>query len=238
MARFDKDFLRTNSVPAPSAQSLPSATVDNPLTARRASIITKLQNLTNIDLTLRAFLVFFFQYGLRVSELCNISPKDIDVSGLVFIRGLKGSSDRFLQASFDVDRIISFRSSAHHFGYYYNRFFIYRLFKRLNISLYKVGSSKAAVTHAGRHLFADLAANYSSDFSGVADALGQKNSSSALYYISSYYYKYDSDGNVIKIPVWSKKKGGIIKQGIMSNSVPNFGANVYSDKKGILKVKK
>jgi integrase len=237
MPKFDSEFLRTNSVPTPRAQCSPCVVPGSAMSAKRTAILRKLETLPNIDVTLRAFLVFFFQYGLRVSELCNVSPGDVDPSGMVFIRGLKGSSDRFLQASFDIPSIVAFRCCKKPFGFFYSRFFIYRFFKKIGVKIYKPNHKNAAVTHAGRHLFAELAADYSSDFGGVADVLGQKSDSSALYYISGYTYKYDEEGNIVKFPVWSKKQSAQIKRGIMSNKIPPINSNIYTDKNGRIRLR-
>lgn len=238
MKKFNPDFLRTNSASGARAQCSPCVNAGNGWAAKRSSVLSSIANSHFIPRELIAICYFQFQYGLRISELLNIKPSDIDPSGLVYIRGLKGSSDKFLQVSYLLDVFLSFRSRSKPLSYYYSRFFMYRLYKKLGISLIKDGHKNKAVTHAGRHMLAELTATYSPDFGGVADVLGHKSDSSALYYISGYTYGYDEEGNIIKYPIWNKKKSAIVKRGIMSNNIPSNNSNIYTDKNGRIMLKK
>lgn len=150
--KTDKGKRGVNAVTNPPAQT---ATLLQPELEAIEQIVEQakgvLQN-QNIPRVLRAVIELQLNYGLRISEVLNITSSDISKMGHIRIRGAKGSSDRivipYMFASFWVNEagpLLPLFST-------YSRFWFYRQYK--NLGLYAVfGNSRvSSVTHLFRHL--------------------------------------------------------------------------------------
>lgn len=92
------------------------------------------------------------------------------------------------------DRIVSYNDESGYLEYCrlnfvqpfsdYNRFFIYRLYKKNGLSLYHPASNKYSVTHAFRHLFAQMSSSSNVDKSLMSEFLGHKSKKSIDSYLS------------------------------------------------------
>lgn len=133
----------------------------------------------------RVCIIFYLQmvYGLRISEVLGIRPYDITSGGFIKINGSKGSASRLIACTLYADFFKQCkRNGAYPFNMY-NRFVIYRLYKKHGISHKFDGNEKASVTHLPRHLLA-LQANQVEDETGiVTDALRHKSSKNKGYYV-------------------------------------------------------
>lgn len=133
----------------------------------------------------RVCIIFYLQmvYGLRISEVLGIRPYDITSGGFIKIVGSKGSSSRLVACTLYADFFKQCKLSGTHPFNMYNRFVIYRLYKKHGISHKFAGNEKSSVTHLPRHLLA-LQANQVEDETGiVTDALRHKSTKNKSFYV-------------------------------------------------------
>lgn len=121
--------------------------------------------------------------GLRISEVLNISSGDIQPDGRVRIRGGKGSSDRIVYLHEGRELLLRARSGNFKPFNGYNRFFIYRIFKRAGIVVSFKGSKNDSVTHAFRLLYLQNL-NDDVNLETKRKAIGHKSSKSTKHYVS------------------------------------------------------
>lgn len=131
---------------------------------------------------LKAIIELMLLNGLRVSEVLNIKGADISASGIILVKGLKGSNNRFCSVSIYRDFWIKRRKIPETLGAVYSRFFLYREFKKLGISLLTNNSSKQAVTHAFRHMLVTGALSIEKDFTAAKNLVGHKSTKSTHHY--------------------------------------------------------
>ncbi len=185
MPKLTPDFIHTNTVPTPLAQNTKvlrkGSCVDAQINRFKSLIAASFyfQGLAGAV----AFLLF--DYGIRISEALNIHSSNVSESGLIYIKGLKGSQDRYIQALSHLKQWDAFRCGSQSVSFYYSRFYFYNHFKQIGVGA-AFGSSKyKSVCHAARHLFAlklqDLAANKEA----ISNAIGHKSTSSTTTYLKS-----------------------------------------------------
>lgn len=121
--------------------------------------------------------------GCRISELLNIKVSDITNSGNIRIKGLKNSNSRLLLTSSSRVFFLSCKSNFINPFSGCNRFYYYRLFKRLGIILQPLNSEKYAVCHSFRH---NLLINNNVDKTNdivLRSFIGQKSTKSFNHYV-------------------------------------------------------
>lgn len=101
----------------------------------------------------RIVILLLMAYGLRISEVLSIRESDIKPSGTIFIRGKKGSNDRLVSGLQFSEWLFKHRVSFVSLLQHRNRWFYYRLFKRLGIYKTMTGNKNASVTHLFRYQF-------------------------------------------------------------------------------------
>lgn len=92
-------------------------------------------------------------YGLRISEAISIQAQDISTDGTILIRSKKGSQPRLISglqfSKWLADNRLFFSSQVR----YRNRWYYYRLFKRLGIYKKMTGNMNNSTTHVFRYAF-------------------------------------------------------------------------------------
>lgn len=139
----------------------------------------RLLSILSSDLSPAATLILLsLETGARASELLNISPQDLDASKKrLFIRGLKGSRDRYIPLSPStftrLHQIIIANPSTKPFPFTYSYFqklwYFYRPVKKK--------------LHALRHTFAMELYSRTLDLFLVQKALGHSSISSTMIYL-------------------------------------------------------
>ena len=114
--------------------------------------------------------------------MCITSANFISIDK-VFVQGKKGSFDRVVTVKYYHDALLSFCRSEHCLSNAGNRFYYYRLMKKLGIIFQSLSSSKASVTHAGRHLLADNLFQHVNDIELSKRTLGHKSVNSTKHYV-------------------------------------------------------
>lgn len=147
----DVEDVRIKPVVPSSAQTnkLLQENTDN--VKRITSIVSNL--LANPDAPdfFKAVVELQFTYGLRISEVLNIERSDVSSSGYIRIKGLKNSNSRIVRPA----NYLQFwqHSGSHLLPLFktYSRFYFYRKYKELGLSMRYEGRSNSSVTHLFRH---------------------------------------------------------------------------------------
>lgn len=185
MAKKEKSILnaRINSVKSSTAQNAILCSALNALNpvVRKGLYLTSVYS--SWPIPLRVFLEMQMKFGLRVSELLQLKNVDILSMDKIRIRVSKRGKDR----------LIDYRDS---YGYIeqckrigmipfadYDRFFIYRLYKKEGLMLFHEKDKKYSVTHAFRHLLVQEMTRQIEDTSLVSDLIGHKSKKSIKSYM-------------------------------------------------------
>lgn len=128
--------------------------------------------------------LFAFQYetGCRISECLSIKYYDVLADGRVIIRGLKGSNDRVVSCSIGKSYLLHCRLYNSWVFSNFNRFYVYRFYKKYGVMFVSKKSKKKSVTHALRHINALNMRKAGLKSSDVSEFLGHKNLKNGKYY--------------------------------------------------------
>jgi integrase len=114
------------------------------------------------------------QHGLRISEVLNISPNDITRQGNIIIRTLKKGENRIVTPIIGLAYFIDCKRYNIYPFQDFDRFMIYRIYKKAGIVYKGKGNSKNSVTHAFRHLNTLSLKNDNIDKDIIKKSLGHK----------------------------------------------------------------
>ena len=147
-----QDLLRTKPPLNPCAQTDSLCVVGSSQDSEYLSNLSRLEVLKK-DRKLEFLLIsLIYREGLRVSEALSITHASLLANRWIVVKGLKGSSDRLIEDAELVGLLRDLSSVGSGLFNVFDRFYVYRLFKSLNINYSSGSSSKLSVTHAGRHL--------------------------------------------------------------------------------------
>lgn len=90
-------------------------------------------------------------YGLRITEVLSIGAIDIARNGLIFVRGKKGSQDRYIYSQRFSNYVMFCKVNNVARLCDYSRFYFYRLYKKLGLYFKFPGYENNSVTHFFRH---------------------------------------------------------------------------------------
>lgn len=122
----------------------------------------------------KAVIELMFSAGLRISEVLNIDGSAIKRNGNILIKGSKGSQNRYISPGLYREFWISRRKSVEKIGDVYSRFYWYRLFKKLGISMNINSDTRTAVTHALRYLYIQEGSENNEDITTIQQSVGHK----------------------------------------------------------------
>lgn len=146
--------------------------------------IEKRLELLNVDTTLKAFISLQFQSGARVSDLLKVTYRNITDNLNVIIRQGKGSRAIIVKPAEFEEFWKNVRDNKLSPFDLYNRFSIYRLYKKIGISYDEAGKLHKSVTHAPRKLLAQDIYERSNEITDAQAALGHKSNNSTKYYLT------------------------------------------------------
>ena len=149
---------------------------------KRVHLINQLTR-DGYSVALRAFVSLQFKFGLRVSDVLNISFTDISRSGAIVIKQGKGSEKIIARDDEFIDFWHNMRESKTWPFRQYNRFYIYRIYKKYRISTTERGRRHDSVTHAPRKMLAQEMQADGFEKSEIKTALGHKSDRSTEYYL-------------------------------------------------------
>lgn len=174
---------QVNADTAPTAQSYILCQEVKELTNAFLSAVSNLLQAEASNRVLCAICELQLMNGLRVSEVLHITQSDITDTGLVKIQSLKGSGVRFVRSISYSDVFAKVRAGECFIDNRFNRYFIYRLYKKHGISFRFANHKNSSVTHLARHV---LASDIANAYSNVRDAkvyMSHKNVNSTNHYI-------------------------------------------------------
>ena len=124
-----------------------------------------------------------YMYGLRISELLAIKPRDISPRGTIFLKCAKGSENKMI----DYPSLYTFLKNCRANGKepfgFISRHYVYRCYKRMDISFGQMYGTKNAITHQFRYMKAKDTMEMSNDLEFTAKIMGHKNSKSTKHYV-------------------------------------------------------
>lgn len=137
---------------------------------------------TNFHISFRALVELMFTNALRISEALQITVYDIDTTGRIIIKAKKGSSNKVVVSSSFNQYFIDCKLSNLSPFIYYDRFSVYRLFRKCGLYLQFSNSKRTAVTHSLRFASISLLNSDNLTLQEKANFVGHKNSSMTKYY--------------------------------------------------------
>lgn len=130
------------------------------------------------------YYLFLLQWktGCRISEALNIQAEDCEESGVILIKGLKGSSDRAVNIS-EMKPVIK-KAKRRNMPLFFsmNRFTAYRLLKKMGIQKLKKGRQRESVTHIFRDEHAKSIRKVKGSAKVIGNALGHKSLKNTDFY--------------------------------------------------------
>ncbi len=175
-------FLRTKSVLSPSAQSNKLCELGDDRCEVVDSVVDAIGKVKDSNPAVIAVIELQARYGLRISEVLNISNTDLGSNGRVTIKGMKGSENRVVHVFQSQGYLARCKKSGVHPFTGYDRFFFYRLYKRLGFIYKSKKSGKYSVTHSFRHKAIESLRNEGVENTDIANFIGHKNSKNTENY--------------------------------------------------------
>ena len=169
----EKDSVKAVLTPSAQTNSLCEVGSQEPLDL--SALYCRIEGDGLLSEELKMLIFFQSELGLRISECLNIKFSEINSQGSVLLESLKGSENQVVSCSLARNYLLRCRARKQNPFETYNRFFLYRLYKKLGISYRKNGMKKTAVTHAFRHIQADAIREITKDRDILAQRLRHKN---------------------------------------------------------------
>ncbi len=173
---------RTRPVPTPSAQYIRQGAPGTDQFVSSDTFIHTLQGIELINPILYSIGWLLFTYGMRVSEVLEIQPTHLRNGNKFFIKGKKGSGNRYVNYEPIKAYIHPIAGNTPYLFTGYSRHWVYREFKKLGLILQVQGNNRNAVTHAGRHLVAQELRSSGDDLQSIQGFYQHKNIKSTQHY--------------------------------------------------------
>lgn len=180
---LNSNLHRTKPVPSPSAQIPamfdPGSEVDAYISAVKSILVAN----SKLSVHLRLVIELCCLNGVRITEALNCKGTDIDKHGKVHIKSLKGSKNRVIQLFYSLPSVNSFIGKPVYIFQSFNRFYFYREFIKLGLTVKSSGYKKRAVTHSGRHILATEVNQLTNSIETTANLIGHVSTKSTANYI-------------------------------------------------------
>lgn len=174
--------VRTKSALNPLTQNTTLCEVKKEQEAISIDLSGQLRAIKKHDPICYELAVIMLAGNLRVSEALNIGPTNYNVNQMFSIQ----SSKKGLAKVFRVSEVLPHCQIMRLVPCFpfsgYNRFYVYRLFKKCGFTFQSVGSSRLSVTHSIRHFAAMEARQLNTDNEAITAALGHKNANTQRHY--------------------------------------------------------
>lgn len=121
--------------------------------------------------------------GLRVSEVLGSGYLKVNRLGQIYIRGLKGSSDKLVTPIFFANEFKQGLLSQYNIFEHVSRFSFHKWLVKRAIFIEHGKGKKRSTTHTMRHLHVYLMELMSLDSSVIGEVLGHKGKKSIEYYL-------------------------------------------------------
>lgn len=174
---------QVKSVSTPNAPTRKLCEIDNNLVSILKDILAKREWLLTKNRLLWYIIEIQLISGCRISEVLAINPQDISLSGHVVIRGKKGSTNKTIYVSDSRAYLAQCKELRIRPFKDFDRFFVYRQYKKLGIYFTFEDKSKSSVTHFFRQCNARLLEASEIDLNSIQGFLSHKSESSTSYYV-------------------------------------------------------
>lgn len=175
----------TKAVSNPSAQNDTLCEAPGNTGAVAKAILDQVEHIRQFDMNTHIFAKTMLLGGLRVSEMLAITPRDIDALGRVMIKSLKGGVLRLCDTGENASQFLVWREHGYVPWRTWDRFFVYRQFKKYGIQIDVQGNGKKSVTHALRHVSAQISATVDPSLEATKTHLGHKSKTNTEIYAKS-----------------------------------------------------
>lgn len=174
----------TKSIPILPAQSTTLSQLPAPLFAEKIKIASEFVANEKNYIIDRIVIQLLLANGIRISEVLNIKSSDIAHDGSILIHSKKGSDVRYISGSIFskwlADNPVYFASNLK----FNNRFYYYRLFKRIGLQQVMSGNTNASVTHLFRYAFIANLQKMTKNIEDTGTIVGHKNKANTKRYNS------------------------------------------------------
>jgi integrase len=174
---------RSTSVLTPSAQNTTLCDIESSSDKQLQSFINRVLECTRLSSVDKGVMLLCLCEGLRISEVLSVTSEDWRAGHKVFVSGKKGSFDRVVTVRYFCEELVHYTRCHGPLHLAGSRYYYYREMKKLGIIFKSQNSSKASVTHAGRHLLADDLYQRGNDIELSQRTLGHRKSSSTKHYV-------------------------------------------------------
>jgi integrase len=174
---------RDNSVQNPTAHNTTLCAVRNKLNPVIKKAIALSEPTSSWPMPLKVLILLQLTFGLRISEVLNIKHSDILELGRLRIRTLKKGIDRIVYFDDRYGYFKRCKASGVNPFQDYNRFFIYRLYKKEGIMMFHDSSKKWSVTHSLRHFMVQQVMNEVNEKNLVTRYIGHSSKESLDNYL-------------------------------------------------------
>lgn len=176
--------LGNKSVKTPSAHNAILCEVRDLFTPVVKKAMFLSSELSPWPVSLRVLIEIQLLFGLRVSEALSIGYADLMALGRIRISASKRGTSRIINYADRYGYLEMCRRNGVNPFADYNRFFIYREYKKNGIMLFHEKDKKYSVTHAFRHLLVTMLKSEIEDKSLISDILGHKSRKSIESYMN------------------------------------------------------
>lgn len=175
----------SNSVLTPTAQftTLCDTRITQFIELIESSVIAG--NQFNLSKYERALIELQYLYGLRVSEVLGIKHSDIDTAGFIRVQGLKGSNSRTVVSVHFKHYWLRVRSLQIELSCLANRFYYYRLLKRIGCYNFVSTQVNDKVTHLFRYAVVYRMLISGASLQEVQQFLGHRSLESTQHYLNN-----------------------------------------------------
>lgn len=143
---------RTNSVPTTTAQTTTLLQLPGQPYTQFTDLVPDPERMMRYSHELYHLVQFMLVSGCRVSEVLRVRPCDIMTSGHVVIKASKGSLDRLVHTGISMPWFVDCKKKGRDPFIDWDRFRVYREFKKWGISVKLAGHQNASVTHSLRQI--------------------------------------------------------------------------------------
>ena len=183
-------FLRNiKPVSEPSAQSATLCDTNNALVCQLNSLYTLIGEDSKLSIVDKAIIEIQILSGCRIGSALKISHNDISQLCQIRIPAEKGGLSVVITPYVTKSFWLDVKYSKITISQFRNRFYMYRLYKRLGIFTIVEGNINKSVTHFFRHIVLDNTQSLNLTERERANYAGQKSIESQKYYLSKFRQK-------------------------------------------------
>jgi integrase len=175
--------LPIKCVPNPSAQNAILCALQDNVHPVIKKAVALSEPSSNWPLPLKVFIQLQLTFGLRVSEVLSISHVDILSLGRLRLRTSKNGIDRIVNFTDRYGYLERCKANGVNPFADFNRFYIYRLYKKEGIMMFHENGRKWSVTHSLRHFMVQQVMSEVNERNLVSNYIGHASKKSLDSYL-------------------------------------------------------